>query len=249
MPKNYKDKIYDNYVSLHTDPHGWAAKEDHKKSWPYYERKYVPLFSSLNKNASILEVACGPGLFLEFLLSQGYKNLMGIDLSPEQVKIARKYVDNVVEGDVFEFLASTDKKFDMIIAFDILEHFTKQECFDFTELVYNKLNPNGLFLLRTPNGAGLFSSKMIYDDITHCTVFTGKSLSQMMRANNFSVLGFRESSPEPIGFKGTIRYLIWELIKKVANFMMKIETGWTTGAWSQNIICIAQKNKQPDIAN
>ena len=57
-----------------------------------------------DKQAKIIDVACGAGHFLYFLQIEGYSNTLGIGLSEEMLKMAKRMgVENVQKANLFEF--------------------------------------------------------------------------------------------------------------------------------------------------
>jgi len=75
--------------------------------------------------------------------------------------------DFVIQDDVFSFLKNTDKVYDVICAFDLLEHFHKDELLDLLGLIHSRLTLGGIFVFRTPNGEGPFVGRYRYGDFTH----------------------------------------------------------------------------------
>lgn len=63
-----------------------------------YQESLKPILKRLskwlpqNKNINYLDVACGAGQLLYGMKSIGYNNISGIDISPQQVAVAKKYV-------------------------------------------------------------------------------------------------------------------------------------------------------------
>ena len=66
---------------------------------------------------------------LYYAREMGYVNLRGVDGSPEQVEAAKRLgVPGVEQGEVLETLAGlADGSQDCIVAFDVIEHFTRDE--------------------------------------------------------------------------------------------------------------------------
>ena len=129
---NYRDRIYVNYASNFQDA-GETFDEHASQRWGmsygYYLRGWLPV----SKDANIAEVACGGGRLLNFFKRKGYDRLWGVDLSPQQVKLARQVVPNVTEGDAIQFLESHPREFDLIVGLDIIEHFHKPEVLRFLD--------------------------------------------------------------------------------------------------------------------
>ncbi len=92
---------------------------------------------------SLLEFGCGEGMFLEKIL--GSVECSGIDINLEAIKICEKKAINI-ERKPFE---SIDKKFDMIVSFEVFEHLANIG--DMISNLTRLLNKNGLLLVAVPN--------------------------------------------------------------------------------------------------
>jgi hypothetical protein len=67
-----------------------------------------------------------PGNLLYFFKQRGYNIITGVDISPEQVKLAREVIFQVEEVNALEFLEANLQPFDLIITgLDLIEHFNK----------------------------------------------------------------------------------------------------------------------------
>jgi SAM-dependent methyltransferase len=209
--------------------------------WKWFDHKYLPLISPYPKDSAILELGCGRGYMLEYLRNQGFYNLNGIDISDEQVKIAKQKDLNVEVADAIEYLKNDKEKFKVIIALDFVEHFHKEELNEIFKGIFNNLQFGGLFFFHTPNGQAILSPKMIYGDLTHMTIFTPNSAMQLLRAVGFKEIMFYEAGPVSKNLSGVIRLLTWKMIKFWHNFIRLVETGSMEKILTQNFIVIAKK--------
>ncbi|MDD5529887.1 MAG: class I SAM-dependent methyltransferase [bacterium] len=81
--------------------------------------KYLFCKSYIDKNISVIDVGCGCG-YSEILLSKWTANILGCDISPDAIALARI----LNPGIRFEVKSMEDlkKKADVIIAFEVIEH-------------------------------------------------------------------------------------------------------------------------------
>lgn len=165
-----------------------------------------------NKDTAILEVGCGGGRLLYFLQKKGYANISGVDISPEQVKLARQVIDNVTEGGAIEYLASHPDSFDLIVGLDIIEHFKKDEVLKFLEACYKALRPQGRILLQTPNAESPWGLMHRYHDFTHELAFDPHSLNKLFQEMGFVKIESRQPGPVVRGILSLSRFLIWKVI-------------------------------------
>lgn len=235
---DFRDSAYNRYVSAFKGTHN-SPEASGMAAW--YAVKYYPLFRHLDHNSPVLDLGCGQGHFLHFLRQAGFNAAEGIDISTEQIAVAVGHGFNARVADAFEFLTAQPGRYQMIVALDFVEHFSKAELMRLLPLIHAALRPDGLLLLQTPNGQGLLPGKIIYGDLTHMTILTPDSLRQLLRLNGFDDIRFVETGPTGKNLVGTIRLLLWQIIKLLANTVRIIETGKPNEMWSENMICVCRK--------
>jgi SAM-dependent methyltransferase len=75
---------------------------------------------------------------------------------------------------------------DFAFASNMVEHLTKQEFATLLDQLRHKLRPNGTLNLLQPNYR--FAYREYFDDYTHVTVYSDRSLCDFLAANRFRVL-------------------------------------------------------------
>jgi SAM-dependent methyltransferase len=224
----FREELYRGYVS---------SFKGQAEAW--WRHKYMPLLAGLALDAPILEIGCGGGELLAFLRQQGFLNARGFDISPEQVALAFQRGVHAEVADVFDVLGREQAA--LIVAVDVLEHFTRDELVRLAPLLFEALLPGGRLLIQTANGAGLFPRQVIYGDLTHITIFTPHTLAQLLRPCGFVNLQFYETGPIPLRLRGKANVVLWRCIKELANFVRKVETGKRQVIWTENFIALAYK--------
>ncbi len=106
------------------------------------------------RGKSVLDVGCGLGYGARYLRDNGAKNVLGIDYSKESIEIAQSLKRGGLDFKVHDALrlGTFKRKFDVVCAFEILEHLPVQGAQSFIDSIYDILNRNGILLLSTPNG-------------------------------------------------------------------------------------------------
>lgn len=165
------------------------------------------------KDAAILDVACGGGRVLHFLKQRGYEDLTGVDICAEQVVLSRCVVENVFEGDAVEFVKGTTRSYDVIIAFDFIEHLHKAEVFRFLTASFAKLRPGGRLIVKTPNANSYRGLGVFYGDFTRETCFTAGGLARVFSIIGFSETEVRQSRPVVHGIVSATRSVAWQVIR------------------------------------
>jgi SAM-dependent methyltransferase len=210
---DFRTALYDRYVS--TFKSGVCLNAEPSFAW--WDHKYLPLLDDLDRAAPILEIGCGGGGLLLYLERRGFSHAAGIDISGEQVELARQRGVRAEVGDVLESLAGQAGALEAILAVDVFEHFSRDELVRMAPLLYAALRPGGRLLVQTANGAGLF------------------------RASGFVDLTFYETGPIPIRLRGKVDVALWSAIKALASAVRHIETGKRQTIWTENFICVARK--------
>ncbi len=238
---DFREELYRRYSSTFKEHISEFDEKSVATTLSKYRYQYLPILKEFNKDRRILELGCGRGIFLEFLINNGYKNVFGIDVSKEQINIAKAQNLNAEEIGVLEYLKSNNEKFDLIFAIDLIEHFHKNELIPLFEDIYNNLNNGGAFVFHTPNGLGINANRIIYGDLTHLTIFTPNSAIQILKLVGFNKIIFFETEPYANNINGTLRLLLWKIVKLFINGIRLIESGGTEKILTQNFIGYAKK--------
>ncbi len=224
--KEYRARIYEKYATNFQDA---SATFDAIKSlrWGSLYRHYLRGWLPENKESNILDVACGGGGLLYFYKVMSFKKISGVDISPEQVRIARQVTPNVTEADILKFLDTQTDTYDLISGLDIIEHFHKPEIFKFLDLCHSSLKSGGRLILQTPNAESPWGSVHRYNDFTHEVGFNPNSLGRLLSLAGFVDIEVREVGPVPFGHSiiSTGRYFIWQAIRAGLKLWNLAETG------------------------
>lgn len=242
MSDPLRDRLYSNYVSAGqarppADLAGLAPRI------PYLKRVIERHFPS-DREAAILEIGCGYGAILHTAREAGYTNLEGVDVSQEQVDAARTLgIAGVAQGDLLLSLNERPaESLDAVLAFDVLEHFGRDELIPLVDAVHRVLRPGGRWLIHAPNGESPFFGAIRYGDLTHELAFTRQSLSQLMLASGFASLDAFEDEPVVHGMKSAGRAAIWALLRAGMRMYTAAETGETSGhVFTRNLLAVAIK--------
>jgi SAM-dependent methyltransferase len=148
----------------------------------------------------------------------------------------------VVEGDILEYLGSTpDESQDVVVTFDVVEHFTRDELLPFVDEVHRVLKSGGRWLIHTPNGESPLSNRIRYGDLTHEQAFTRTSLGQLLLSSGFRSLECYEDAPVIHGAASAVRFVLWKVIRTMLRLYLAVETGnfGRTAIFTQNLLAVA----------
>ena len=240
----YRQRLYQQYLAAGAEAQALDGIDQLDLRAAHLQnliRQYFPP----DKDAAILDVGCGHGAMLYFARQAGYHNTVGIDCSAAQVAEAvRRGITGIIEGNVLQVLGSfASESQDVVIAFDVIEHFTKDELLGCLDQINRVLKTGGKLIIHAPNGASPFCGRIRYGDFTHELAVTAESMTQLCRACGFSQISCFEDQPVPHGLKSGIRWLLWKVLRGLLRSYIAVETGALDSGmiFSQNLFCIATK--------
>lgn len=115
------------------------------------------------KDKKVLDIACGSG-YGSSLLAQHSQKVIGVDISPEAIKIASdRYVQDNLEfrsGSADKIPIEESAFFDVVTSFETIEHLPEEKQVAFLNDIKRVIKPEGLCLISTPN-------KLLYSDIAN----------------------------------------------------------------------------------
>jgi len=228
---NYRNRCYKNIVATKWKYTHSLSEEEYKLFAKVSKKRFKDILPD-DKAAKIIDVACGAGHFLYFLQKEGYENAQGVDLSEEQLEVARKMgIHHLQMVDLFKYLPKHPQSFDMIFASDIIEHLKKDEVMRFLDLIYQSLKMGGKVFIATLNVHSLLGASTVFNEFTHEQGFTPRSLAQILRVGNFEDVVVYGAKPIIHDFRSTIRAELWWCIKKILKLYVIIERGTGRGLW------------------
>lgn len=215
-------KLYRAYATQH------AGLCDGGAASLVYRRDIRPLLPA-PQAGPVLDIGCGQGGLVRLLRADGYL-AEGVDISPEQVALARSAgLGQVVHGDYRDLLHRRRGELAAVLAIDLLEHLTKAEVLETFELVERALGPDGVFAARVPNSASPFAGHIRYGDFTHECSFAPRSVRQLAAAAGFESVAVLACPPVVHGPMSAARAVLWKGISAVLLLALTAETGQVGG--------------------
>ena len=134
--KFYNEWLYTAHIYEEGD------SQMHKDLTRSVVEKYIdPL--TIQKNAKILDLGCGPGYFLDLMKDRGYTDLTGVTLSPGDIKICEVKGHKIAKYD-FSFLPQKDGYYDESVDFIFLRQALEHSPYPiFTLMEYNRVLKQG----------------------------------------------------------------------------------------------------------
>lgn len=187
--KNPGAEWYENDIRYHGgDDHPLPANENHKTTLAYLAPRI----------GRLLDVGCGKGGFLKYAQEKGW-DVYGLDFDAKVAGLADALVGcgRVAVADIVSYAAKTDKRFDLITFFDVLEHIDNHD--EFMAAVRSLLAPGGFIAMSMPcRGLRRFLNP---HDLPprHLTRWSPEALKRFLERQGFSV-AVMHRFPASIGF-------------------------------------------------
>lgn len=160
---------------------------------------YFKILRLINEGWTILDIGCGNGILGKYLKKKQHKcNIIGIDISRDAAKIAKKYYDEVIISDIENMLVlNYNIKFDAIILADVLEHLRRPDIV--LKDLKGYVKQGGYIIASIPNigrfeiRIKLLFGKFDYQDIgildkTHLRFFTQKTIYTLFNKEGYNVI-------------------------------------------------------------
>lgn len=173
--------IYDSYCATGHATH--ASSEALQATYEWYEHQFASLLPK-DRDSKIVDLGCGPGYFVSWLVASGYHNAIGVDDSQVLLAMATDLGTPTVHDDIIHYLEGSTERFDVISLFHVLEHFPFEEAQYLLKLVNRRLKTEGLCLVAVPNVMAPFPVNA-YGDISHRLYFSWQSLRQLLVSADF----------------------------------------------------------------
>jgi 2-polyprenyl-3-methyl-5-hydroxy-6-metoxy-1,4-benzoquinol methylase len=176
------------------------------------------------KGSRLLDIGCGFGFFLNIAQTDGYI-VKGIEVSQSLAEEGNhRYYLKIIAGNVFD-IELTDEHYDIITAWDVLEHLSDIE--RLLKQVSHLIKPDGVFLFRVPDFS--FMQQSLPSDFTslyltevyplglheHLFHFSQISINLWLKRNGYEIIELWPSMDDEYTPKDFFEYdLILDKMKK-----------------------------------
>jgi O-antigen chain-terminating methyltransferase len=171
----------------------YAAFEDHFRGDPSIVRKRMEPYLTLVRqceagtaDASIIDLGCGRGEWLELLRDNGFI-ARGVDMNRVFLDRCRDHGLQVIEGDAIEILDGTPAaSVGMVTSMHLVEHLRFERLIALLDAARRALRSGGMLILETPNPENVsVAHHWFYFDPTHRNPIPPEALRWMVEARGF----------------------------------------------------------------
>ncbi|MGQ0644931.1 MAG: class I SAM-dependent methyltransferase [Elusimicrobiota bacterium] len=238
--EDYGEKVSGVTQAFSPEEYPRTAKKFH-----WYFEEHLPR----GKSARILDVGCGAGHFLYYLMQEGYTNIEGLDLSEASLALCRRHVwPNVHRADAAEWLKDKKGAYDAVVCNHVIEHLEDKNLFPFLESLAEAVASGGRLLLTTPNACTPWAGYNRFGDLTHVRLFTANSLAQLLASFGLEARFYSEG-PAPYDFMSASRWLLWKAHEAALKLSFAVDLGGVRGNQttplivSQNLLAVCAKKR------
>jgi len=178
-PQDGSPQLYGGYSDW-KNWHGQFAPSDREARYFAAELADIPLTGK-----RVLEIGFGNGNFLAWAKTLGAE-VVGTEIDTAMIERARARGFDARPAPL-EALVAANERFDLIVAFDVFEHWDKPMLVASLTQFAALLVPDGQVLARFPNGQSPFGRVHQYGDLTHQTVLSASSIAQLANMTGFTV--------------------------------------------------------------
>jgi SAM-dependent methyltransferase len=222
--EDYRKIFYARYVSL------FKAHSLPPPDYAFSDAKLMPLLgpwtANLPRSTACLDLGCGAGNILHLLRALGFTDVAGVDISAEQIELARKISPQAHCGDIMEALIKYGaNSLGLITIFDVLEHLTKPEQLALMQSCAERLMPGGVLIAHLPNGDSPFAGAVMASDYTHETLLSPGSAKVLCKIVGLGEFAAAEHLGASTTFRGRMRRLLWAWQRFALQLFTLVECG------------------------
>lgn len=188
-----------------------------KKNKSKFYKRFIKIKKLLDKDDKILEIGCGQGFLVKYLVDNGY-NAQGSEISTYWINKIKKELnlDILTQNQI----KKNRMKFNFVILYDVIEH--TDNPVKLINEIKKLLLPNGKIFISTPNAGDLFSklysgSYEYLSFFEHPILYSKKSIKILFSKTGLNIKFYGNTNIITL-----ILYNIIKFISKISPFKIKI---------------------------
>jgi SAM-dependent methyltransferase len=136
------------------NPKGLDFENDYEKA--FFHKHFAPYLyiEDVVKGKEVLELGCGAGYGIDYI-SKNAKRIVTVDIDLESIEHAKQNTDakniEYIHQDILDGLPFGNATFDVVISFQVIEHFNSKNVHYYLQEISRVLKPGGRAYLTTPN--------------------------------------------------------------------------------------------------
>lgn len=179
--------VYTNYIEWKN----WSKEEFgvvKPGSFFYFNQIFQ---KKVREKSTILEIGFGNGELLGFFKGKGH-HIIGVEIIDDLTGRARNAGCVAYTGAVWDIAELRPQEFDLIVAFDVLEHMTYEHLNMFFLWIRKHLKDQGKLYLKFPEGASPFGLANQNSDFTHMSCLTKAKIQALCETSDLQILSYTD---------------------------------------------------------
>lgn len=251
--QDFNEGYYNHYESV-----SCLRKKGDKPYLYAYWRRYL---KKIKPEGRLLDIGCGLGFFLKRI--RDIYETYGIDVSEYAVREARMVASkSKIQIGSAEDLSFKSNFFDIVTAFDVVEHLKNPDLF--FQRVYKILKKDGILVFSTPNiyslgaiikgkknqslkGLPYKSRKQQWHgwrDDTHISILPYEEWRKLLVQNRFKIIRDGTDTLWDVPYFRYIPYKPQWLFFITFTWVLVWLNGFYPWRWGENYICVARKTEK-----
>jgi 2-polyprenyl-3-methyl-5-hydroxy-6-metoxy-1,4-benzoquinol methylase len=177
-------------------------------------------FTGADRSMSVLEIGCGSGLFLRYLMQCGFADVTGVDYDEglqDVLSDVREggYAIELTDAESYVDENADSRSFDRIVLFDILEHLELDDGARLLRKLTAMVGDGGKILIRVPNSTSPWGLRMQFDTFDHVTPYSPGRLHDLATLTGYAVTamaGQTTGKPRKVRFQRCLHWMLSRLL-------------------------------------
>jgi SAM-dependent methyltransferase len=188
--------------------HCWYApdRDEALRKGRFIYEKFRPFF----RPGRIIELGCGEGALLLWLIENGMLDVVGVDSNEELCELARSFGVTVVQCDLLEFLRSNRPKPGMYLYIDVIEHVP----FEYNIELLKLIPVGSRLLLQTPYTQSVLGHQYYMNVPSHLAPYSPWVIKKMLARCGYQLVadGSVEGEHAPTWKNKLREVFIWKVL-------------------------------------
>jgi len=167
---------------------------DPEKRDYFIKNRVNPIKTHISKNSSVLDIGCGTGVFVRYMLDEGF-TAHGIDIHKPSIEYGQKNLDLQQKISNSNWVDFGDEKFDLITVWTVIEHLKDPQFF--LDTIRKNLNRPGFLLIEYPTVDSL-QFKYLNENFFwvmppyHLFLFSKRGIEELLRRTGYHLIETRQ---------------------------------------------------------
>jgi SAM-dependent methyltransferase len=209
----------------------------------FFDAEVVPLLSPGTANWRVLELGFGNGPFLGWCRGRPI-DYYGVEIDPAMRERARTFGVAVPDSLFDSELATLAGSFDLIAAFDVIEHIEQDQLAAVFSQIEKLLKRGGHFIAQFPNGDSPFGRVNQHGDMTHVTTLGRGKIHHLASLSKLTVVSIADPKRpwKNVGLRNAARRMFGGLAKRVLEASIRtLYFGGESVCFDRNSVAVLRK--------